>query len=167
MEKRFYPEFYPNFLKELRALKQLYSYNFIPKLLGYQEKDLSITIQRACGRNLSSILKESHTNQLLIEEIFKTILKICIVLDIEGIYKDEWNRPYKHVFVNQHTQEIKIIDFDRSLFFSNRKNTLQFLSFIFNYYGMHKELFSVMCEISRLLESQIMEYINWDYHNSE
>lgn len=134
VEKKFGASFYSNFLKEIKALSILQKYPFIPKIISFSERDLTIIIERVEGINLVSVLKKKPSRDFILK-IFKVILKICFLLDIEGVYKDEWNRPFKHVILSDY---IKIIDFDRSVFFTNRKNSLQFLSFVLNYFGLDK-----------------------------
>ncbi|MCX7972841.1 MAG: hypothetical protein N2657_06515 [bacterium] len=136
VEKRIKKEFYSNFLREKLALQRLKKYDFVPKLISYDEKNLSIKMEKVQGINLLTIIKLYKNNRLgkeLILYIFKNLFKICFFLDVEGVYKDEWNRPFKHIIITE--KNIKVIDFDRSLFNTSRKNVLQFLSFVFGFWN--------------------------------
>ncbi|MCS7243256.1 MAG: hypothetical protein RMJ36_00760 [Candidatus Calescibacterium sp.] len=160
-EKKIKKEFYSNFLKEEMALRKLQNYHFIPKLLGSDHNFLTIKMEKIEGVNLLTIIKLYRKRKIsedLILSIFKIIFKICFVMDLEKIYKDEWNRPFKHVIFAK--ESIKIIDFDRSVFNTSKKNTLQFLSFVFGFWKMFntRQFFTYLYEFSIFYEKQIEKY---------
>ncbi|MFN4219707.1 MAG: hypothetical protein ACK4GJ_02150 [bacterium] len=135
-------QFHSNFIKEVRALKKLQKYDFVPKLIKYDEKELSVEMEKVEGMDLYSFLREfnklsSESKTTKIWKTFQIILRICFILDLEGIYKDEWNRPFKHVIFTDKC--VKIIDFDRSLFYSSKRNLTQFLSFVLNFFNLSKD----------------------------
>ena len=146
-------EFKANFFKELLAYKKLSYYSFIPRLFSYNENEFFLILEYIEGINLKDLIKKikitNHINKEdkrkvffnLMLKIYKVLIKICIVLDIEGVFKDEWNRPFKHVIFkfneNRDLVGIYIIDFDRSVLNKNLKNLPQFLTFIFNNLGFN------------------------------
>lgn len=153
--KKFKAYLYSNFLKEKTALNKLKKYNFVPQIIESIEKELIIKMEKVEGIELRKIIKNSNDKKFLLN-IFKIIFKICFILDIEGIYKDEWNRPFKHVIINNKT--IKIIDFDRCLICSEKKNLPQFLSFVFNFFNLYKDYKQTLIEYIQFLEKQISAY---------
>jgi len=153
--KKFKAYLYSNFLKEKTALNKLKKYNFVPQIIESIEKELIIKMEKVEGIELRIIIKNSNDTKFLLN-IFKIIFKICFILDIEGIYKDEWNRPFKHVIINDKT--IKIIDFDRCLICSEKKNLPQFLSFVFNFFNLYKDYKQTLIEYIQFLEKQISAY---------
>lgn len=153
--KKFKAYLYSNFLKEKTALNKLKKYNFVPQIIESIEKELIIKMEKVEGIELRIIIKNSNDTKFLLN-IFKIIFKICFILDIEGIYKDEWNRPFKHVIINNKT--IKIIDFDRCLICSEKKNLPQFLSFVFNFFNLYKDYKQTLIEYIQFLEKQISAY---------
>ncbi|MCX7758007.1 MAG: hypothetical protein N2169_00100 [bacterium] len=160
-EKKIKKEFYSNFLREEIALRKLQNYHFVPKLLGSDHNFLTIKMEKIEGVNLLTIIKLYKKNRLskeFILSIFKIIFKICFIMDLEKIYKDEWNRPFKHIIFTR--ESIKIIDFDRSVFNTNKKNTLQFISFIFGFWKFFNkgEFFTCLYEFSIFYEKQIEKY---------
>lgn len=156
--KKFKAYLYSNFLKEKTALNKLKKYNFVPQIIESIEKELIIKMEKVEGIELRKIIKNSNDKKFLLN-IFKIIFKICFILDIEGIYKDEWNRPFKHVIINNKT--IKIIDFDRCLICSEKKNLPQFLSFVFNFFNLYKDYKQTLIEYIQFLEKQISVYKNF------
>ena len=156
--KKFKGYLYSNFLKEKTALNKLKKYNFVPQIIESIEKELIIKMEKVEGIELRIIIKNSNDTKFLLN-IFKIIFKICFILDIEGIYKDEWNRPFKHVIINNKT--IKIIDFDRCLICSEKKNLPQFLSFVFNFFNLYKDYKQTLIEYIQFLEKQISVYKNF------
>lgn len=156
--KKFKAYLYSNFLKEKTALNKLKKYNFVPQIIESIEKELIIKMEKVEGIELRIIIKNSNDKKFLLN-IFKIIFKICFILDIEGIYKDEWNRPFKHVIINNKT--IKIIDFDRCLICSEKKNLPQFLSFVFNFFNLYKDYKQTLIEYIQFLEKQISVYKNF------
>lgn len=131
-----------NFLKEVKALNVLKKYKFVPKIISYDEKKLVIKMEKIEGENFQNILKKieklpQRIKEKIIWEIFEIIFRICFILDLEGIYKDEWNRPFKHIVFTK--DYVKIIDFDRTVFFSNKSNLTQFVSFVINFFGGFKD----------------------------
>lgn len=156
--KKFKAYLYSNFLKEKTALNKLKKYNFVPQIIESIEKELIIKMEKVEGIELRIIIKNSNDTKFLLN-IFKIIFKICFILDIEGIYKDEWNRPFKHVIINNKT--IKIIDFDRCLICSEKKNLPQFLSFVFNFFNLYKDYKQTLIEYIQFLEKQISVYKNF------
>jgi len=150
--------FFSNFIKELEALKKLKNFSFIPRIFSYNEKELYIEIERVEGISFISLLKKYRKNLLskeIILKIFKLLFKICFLMDIEGVYKDEWNRPFKHVIF--YDRGVKIIDFDRSSFYSQKMNISQFLSFCFNFFNVESSGYFVK-RLSLFYSNQISFY---------
>ncbi|MFN4246040.1 MAG: hypothetical protein ACK4F9_07875, partial [Brevinematia bacterium] len=154
------PEFYSNFIREVRALRKLQKYDFIPKLMNYNEKELSIEMERVEGMDLYTFLREfnksSSLKEIKIWKIFQIIFRICFILDLEGVYKDEWNRPFKHVIFTD--KGVKIIDFDRAVFYSSKRNLTQFMSFVFNFCNLSKDM--KMKELAKAFSKFYDKYLN-------
>jgi len=163
-----------NFHKEVMALAKLDKYSFIPKIIYYNSEKLSIIMEYIEGINLKEFIDylQSFKNKLIVKRIlmkvYKILIKICIILDIEGIFKDEWNRPFKHVILNIKNNEIfkiYIIDFDRANFNKELRNLPQFLTFVFNNLGF-SQYFYLIKEIAYFYRKIFKKYQNFrEYFN--
>jgi len=162
VKKIYKKELYSNFLKEIEALQKLKNFSFIPKLYNYDKNELFIEIEKAEGKTLLEIIKlykKGIIKKDTIIKILKIILKICFIMDIESVYKDEWTRPFKHVIICK--ENIKIIDFDRCQFYSQKKNINQFLSFYFNFFKISNDK-KIIKKQSEFFNFQIDFYKNFN-----
>ncbi len=157
-------ELYSNFLRELNSLIVLQKYDFVPRLINYDNEKLSIRMEKIQGISLKQIINFYNCNQVskdYISEIFKQVFEICQILDNEKIYKDEWNRPFKHVIIID--KKVKVIDFDRAVFFSNKKNFTQFASFVFNFWRVKGELGGKLEDFVDFCSKYQQGIIDWIY----
>lgn len=154
-----------NFYKEIIALQKLSKYSFVPKLIYYDFNEIYIIMEYVYGISLKEFLKKinlvNKSKKKILIKIYKILMKICILLDIEGVFKDEWLRPFKHVILNLRCNQllgIYIIDFDRSSFNKELKNFPQFLNFIFNNLGF-REYFYLIKDISNYYVNFFYKYL--------
>lgn len=161
-----------NFYKEIFSLQKLSKYPFVPKLIYYDLNKLYFIMEYIDGINLKNLLKilnyivNDKLKKKLLIKIYKVLIKICIILDIEGIFKDEWNRPFKHVIFKIKENKIYgiyIIDFDRANFSKDLKNLPQFLTFAFNNLGFMK-YFYLLKKYNLYYRKIFSRYLNfYDY----
>ncbi len=111
--------------KEFFFLNKLESESFVPKVF-HQEEGL-IVMEKCVGLIIKNFLEISNKKE--IELVIDKILNICFKLDSEGFQKFELTNPYKHIFIDKNL-DIKFIDFERTIFSDNPKNTTQFLQYI-------------------------------------
>lgn len=111
--------------KEKLFLDKLSKKKYIPKI--YFSDENFIVLEKING----FIPKEVFINLPKSDILFflNSCLEICFDLDQELIQKFELTNPYKHIFYLDNL-EVKFIDFERSIFSENPKNTRQFLQFI-------------------------------------
>jgi len=158
-----------NFYKEVIALSKLSKYSFIPKIIYHNPEKLCIIMEYIEGINLKNFIDylQSFRNKLIVKKIlvktYKILIKICIILDLEGIFKDEWNRPFKHVILKMNNNQILgiyIIDFDRANFNKELRNLPQFLTFAFNNLGF-KQYFYLIKEIIYFYRKIFKKYLSF------
>jgi predicted Ser/Thr protein kinase len=158
-----------NFYKEVISLYKLSKYLFIPKIIYYNPEKLFIIMEYIEGINLKNFIDylQSFRNKLIVKKIliktYKILIKICIILDLEGIFKDEWNRPFKHVILKMNNNQILgiyIIDFDRANFNKELRNLPQFLTFVFNNLGF-KQYFYLIKEIIYFYRKIFKKYLSF------
>ena len=159
-----------NFYKEVIALSKLSKYSFIPKIIYYNPEKLFIIMEYIEGINLKNFIDylQSFRNKLIVKKIliktYKILIKICIILDIEGIFKDEWNRPFKHVILKMNNNQILgiyIIDFDRANFNKELGNLPQFLTFAFSNLEF-KQYFYLIKEIIYFYRKIFKKYLRFN-----
>ncbi|MGC8734487.1 MAG: hypothetical protein ACP5RD_05560 [bacterium] len=163
-----------NFYKEIFALQKLSKYSFIPKLIYYNLDELYVIMEYIEGISLKEFFKKINSvnkdknsvnkdKKKVLIRIYKILMKICILLDIEGVFKDEWLRPFKHVILNLKNDQvlgIYIIDFDRSNFNKELKNFPQFINFVFNNLGF-REYFYLAKDISCYYFKVFSKYLDF------
>jgi predicted Ser/Thr protein kinase len=158
-----------NFYKEVISLYKLSKYLFIPKIIYYNPEKLFIIMEYIEGINLKNFIDylQSFRNKLIVKKIliktYKILIKICIILDLEGIFKDEWNRPFKHVILKMNNNQILgiyIIDFDRANFNKELRNLPQFLTFVFKNLGF-KQYFYLIKEIIYFYRKIFKKYLSF------
>jgi predicted Ser/Thr protein kinase len=158
-----------NFYKEVISLSKLSKYSFIPKIIYHNPEKLFIIMEYIEGINLKNFIDylQSFRNKLIVKKIliktYKILIKICIILDLEGIFKDEWNRPFKHVILKMNNNQILgiyIIDFDRANFNKELRNLPQFLTFAFNNLGF-KQYFYLIKEIIYFYRKIFKKYLSF------
>ncbi len=158
-----------NFYKEIFSLQKLNKYPFVPKLIYYDLSNLYFIMEYINGVNLKNLLKifgilnDYKIKKKILNKIYKILIKVCIILDLEGIFKDEWNRPFKHVIFKIKENKILgvyIIDFDRANFNKDLKNLPQFLTFVFNNLKFN-QYFYLLKKINTYYRKIFSNYLNF------
>ncbi len=158
-----------NFYKEIFSLQKLNKYSFVPKLIYYDLSNLYFIMEYIDGINLKNLLKifdilnDDKIKKKMLNRIYKILVKVCIILDLEGIFKDEWNRPFKHVIFKIEENKILgiyIIDFDRANFNKDLKNLPQFLTFAFINLKFN-QYFYLLKEINIYYKKVFSNYLNF------
>lgn len=144
--KRFKPELRYNFLKESYILTILQPFRFVPRLYSVNPKRLEIEMEFVKGTFIKDLLNDAET---VLES-----LRICRILDILGIQKEEMTNPYKHIIK---ADRVVFVDFERSVFKDRPSNVTQFLSYLNSNLGIFslKEL----KEISRKYKKHFSEEV--------
>lgn len=112
--------------KEGRFLEKLQGESFVSKLLF--KGNNYVIYEKVEGLSIKHFL-DSKPDITKIKLVFNECIKICRRLDELGFNKFEMNNPYKHIFISQNN-DVKMIDFERSLYNENPKNLTQFLQYI-------------------------------------
>jgi predicted Ser/Thr protein kinase len=158
-----------NFYREVISLSKLSKFSFIPKIIYCNPEKLFIIMEYIEGINLKNFIDylQSFRNKLIVKKIliktYKILIKICIILDLEGIFKDEWNRPFKHVILKMNNNQILgiyIIDFDRANFNKELRNLPQFLTFAFSNLEF-KQYFYLIKEIIYFYRKIFKKYLRF------
>jgi len=121
--------------KETFFLKKLKKEKFLGHLI-FSSKEFVIK-EKVEGTIIKEFL-ENCKNKNKILKILENTLNVCFKLDKLKINKFEMTNPYKHIFI-QKNLEIKMIDFERSIFSTHPKNTTQFLQYILRNKPLLKE----------------------------
>jgi putative serine/threonine protein kinase len=116
--KFFKKQFEYNFFKEVKFLTLLQPFGFVPKLYFIDPENLMVVMQRLEGKKI----RDCINLKLAVE-----CLKICFLLDMMGIQKEEMNHPDKHIIV---ADRVYLIDFERSHFSSKPSNLTQFCIYL-------------------------------------
>lgn len=122
--KKFKKELRKNYEKEKEILLRLKDYDFVPKLIRYNDETLEIEMEYIDCKNFLEVLKEKE----VIKNILLKILDICYILDKMKIEKEEMHRPYKHIFICN--DRIVLIDWERAREKENPSNVTQFIQFL-------------------------------------
>lgn len=115
--------------KEGFFLEKLQNYDFVPSL--YYMDDVYIIMEKVEGELLNDFIRVAGRKEVL--RVLNKIVGVTMELDKLGINKFEFVNPYKHIFVVRDERKgeiVKLIDFERSIFTKNPKNTTQFLQFL-------------------------------------
>jgi len=130
--------------KEFYFLKKLEENKFknSPKIYYFEEE--FIIIEFIKGETIENFLLNCKNKKEVIDVLNK-ILEITYKLDKLNINKFELNHPYKHIIIkfNNKNKKIKFIDFERSIFSENPKNTRQFLQYIIS-----KKILNILNELN-------------------
>lgn len=115
---------------EYQILKNLSDLDFVPKVIDYYNKNSEFfTYQFIEGEHLEDYLEKINSKSELIWFI-RTAIKNIYKLDKKGIWKKEFNHPYKNIIVSD---DVYFIDFERATH-SKKRNLNQFLSFLHSSY---------------------------------
>jgi len=123
--------------KEIFFLKKLQNYSFVPELYFHGKN--FVVIEFIKGRLIEEFLSKASKEEII--ETINKILKITFELDKIKINKFEFVNPKKHIFIGEDIGKdkvdknkiiVKLIDFERSIFSENPKNTRQFLQYLKN-----------------------------------
>lgn len=112
-------------LKEALFLDKLKDKNYVPKF--YLKGKNFIVLEKLEGLLPKDIFLNLQKEEIL--DFLQKCLDICFDLDKNLIQKFELTNPYKHIFYTNRL-DVKFIDFERSIFCDNPKNSRQFLQFI-------------------------------------
>lgn len=116
--KVFSNRFRYNFFKEVKFLRLLQPFGFVPLLYGIDPEGLKVVMQRIDGCKISECMNA---------DVVARCLDCCYILDRIGIQKEEMNHPDKHILV---TDRVYFIDFERSRFKKNPSNLTQFCAYL-------------------------------------
>jgi HemK-related putative methylase len=111
--------------KEYFFLNKLQSTSYVPKI--YCNTKECIVMEKINGETIEEFLHQATKKEII--TVFQNILDICYDLDQKGIQKFEMTNPYKHIFISEKLK-VTFIDFERSIFSKQPKNTTQFLQYI-------------------------------------
>lgn len=121
--KKFDKELKYNFYKEVYFLKGLDKFGFVPKIIKYDPKNLSIYMEKIDGIRIWDFIKNEDPKK--VKEILRKILDICYFLDKNGIEKTEMRNPYKHILIKY--PKVYFIDWERSYEKENPRNLSKFI----------------------------------------
>jgi len=110
--------------KEIHYLKKLQKYDFVPKIYFLNKNYL--IMEKIEGILIDNYIELKSKKEILI--ILQKILDICFKLDKLGIQKFELTNPYKHIIITKNN-EVKFIDFERSIVSLSPKNITQILQY--------------------------------------
>lgn len=133
--KRFKQGLIKNFHKECYFLRKLQDYDFVPRLLGCYPESLEVEMEYIRGVTFGELIKSGDI--LCTRSVIFKILDILYLLDINGIQKEELNRPHKHIIISG--DRIVLIDWERAKETDRPSNVTQFLSFLINCKGLNKK----------------------------
>ncbi|AEA46624.1 hypothetical protein [Archaeoglobus veneficus] len=122
--KRFKPGLEVNFRKEVYFLEKLQPYGFVPRLYGYDDRNLEIEMEFIEGQYIRDIDMGSEEGRKIVERCFE----ICYTLDRLGIQKEEMHRPDRHIIVRN--GKPYFIDFERAHETSKPSNVTQFAVYV-------------------------------------
>lgn len=155
--KKFKENLRKNYEKEKYFLLKLSNYNFIPRIISWNDNELWIEIEYINCKKFEDIIKEKSLSKETVEKI----LDICYILDKLGIEKEEMNRPYKHIFVCEN--RIILIDWERAREKKSTSNLTQFIQFLIKekYIERNEILINLLKEYKRSKENynKLKEYI--------
>ncbi len=126
--KRFKEGLYRNFEKEVRILKQLSNYDFVPKLFSFNNEKMEIEMEYIRGINLREFLRRERDRDKIFN-VIKKIFEICFILDKHKIQKEEMNNPEKHIIISD--DRIVFIDFERAVEKNRPSNVTQFVEYLY------------------------------------
>lgn len=106
--------------KEYEILKRIGKHSYFPKVLEYNEELRYLIREFARGISIESVVVG--------KDLIKKCLKMCYVLDKEGVNQAELTNPFKHIYVNN--DEVMMIDFERASLTQNPKNVSQFTQYL-------------------------------------
>ncbi len=117
--KVFDDRFLLNFRKEVRALRILQPFGFVPALYSVGRR--FVVMERVDGVEIR--------NAELTSRLIDGCMRCCLILDVLGIQKEEMHRPDRHILVKR-GGSIKFIDFERSVFTEKPSNLTQFAVYV-------------------------------------
>ncbi len=121
--KKFKENLRLNYEKEKCFLLKLKDFDFTPKIIDFDDKEMKIEMEYIKGKTLKEIIKEGK----LTVDLIKDILEICYTLDKLKINKGEMNRPLEHIIVSN---RIVFIDWERAKEIRKPSNVTDFLQFL-------------------------------------
>jgi len=114
--KKFKTGFELNFKKEIYFLKKLQQYDFVPRLYGWDEKELEVTMEFIEG----NFIRDTAPELVILRKCFN----VCHTLDLLGIHKEEMHRPDRHIIIRDGIPYF--IDFERARETRKPSNVTQF-----------------------------------------
>lgn len=122
------------FLKrEYIILKELNNDNIGPKVIEYDEKTDTITMEFINGKPIEEFIK-TNKNKIKILKVILDCIHQTYLLDKKGYNKEEMNHPKKHIIISNENNLKKIkprlIDFERCKPSNHPKNLTQFIQYL-------------------------------------
>ncbi len=108
-----------NFEKEVKFLRLLQPFGFVPKLYFVDPVDTKIVMERIRGKKIRDEMNA---------KVLERCLDICFILDTIGVHKEEMNHPDRHIIVSD--KRVYFIDFERSVLTSKPANLTQFCTYL-------------------------------------
>ncbi|RJQ16988.1 hypothetical protein C4573_02915 [Candidatus Woesearchaeota archaeon] len=133
-------------------LKEVNKHNIGPKL--YRFNNNKITMEYINGERIIEYMRKQNKKNIL--AVLKKVFDQLLILDKNGINKEELTNPYKHIIVRNH-QPI-MIDFERCRKTDNPKNVTQFLQFL-----RSKKIEKLLQEKNIFFEKEKIEAIAKEY----
>ena len=107
-----------NFLKEVKFLRLLQPFRFVPEIYYVDFDQLRIVMKRIEGRRISELIDVNVVRQCI---------DYCFILDVMKIQKEEMNHPDKHILI---ANRVYFIDFERGRFKDRPSNLTQFCNYL-------------------------------------
>ncbi|MEM4819419.1 MAG: hypothetical protein QXQ91_03840 [Nanopusillaceae archaeon] len=150
--KKFKKGLEKNYEKEKNFLLELKNYDFVPKIISWDDKEKWIEMEYINGKFLEDLNKEE------IKKYIEKILDICYLLDKLKINKEEMHRPEKHIIILEN--RIVFIDWERAKKTKKPQNLNQFIQFLIN-----KRIINISNELLNLLKEYKKSYSEESYND--
>jgi len=108
-------------------LEKLKDFDFVPKIYSYDDKNLTIEMEKIDGITIQEIFEKGYLEE--IKKVVSKVIDICFLLDKMGIQKEEMNRPYRHIIVQG--ERVVFIDWERAHEKKNPSNLTQFIEYLY------------------------------------
>jgi len=123
--KKFKKGLEKNYEKEKEILLELKDYDFVPKIISWNDEEKWIEMEYIEGKLFRYWDKEELLKNL------EKILDICYLLDKKGIKKEEFHRPFKHIALVG--DRIVLFDWERAKKTNKSNNLNQFIQYLIDY----------------------------------
>lgn len=120
-------------------LLKLEDYDYFPKPVRYEEKLRYLIRTFVPGKSISEVK--------LTLDLIKECLRMCRVLDLEGVNQEELTNPYKHVYVEG--DKVMMIDFERTRMTKNPHNVNQFIQYLIKKFNIKEDKRGELIKLSK------------------